>query len=148
MAADRAEAGRVAAYADLVAAVLDLRSPEATTRFDQALTQASAEGQITPDLARQLRTLQRDAERSLVDHAAAVLPAALVALDRSHGSSDPGVAASASQPVEPDGATPTTDSADEPLTEAVPEPPADLTARRLLVAGLRPINDPHHGSIP
>ena len=78
-----AEAGRRAAYADLVAAVLDLRSPEATRAFDAALSAAVAAGALPDDLARQLRWLQRQSERAVVEHAETVLPPALVALQRS-----------------------------------------------------------------
>jgi hypothetical protein len=139
--------GRLAAYADLVAAVLDLRTPDATGRFDQALTDAMAAGSLSPALARELRMLQRDAERALVDHAAAVLPAALVALD--HREPAPGLAADRlDHPADPVADQLDPDTAPEPLTDPSPEPPADLTARRLLVAGLRPINDPHQGTLP
>lgn len=135
-AAGRAESGRLAAYADLVTAVLDLRSPEATRRFDQALADAVAAGSLSPELARKLRMWQRDAERSLVDHAASVLPAALVALDQNQPAPDAD---------QLDHSAP--DSEPEPLTDPRPDPPADLSARRLLVAGLRPISDPRPGSL-
>ena len=72
---------RRAAYADLVAAVLDLRSPVATATFDHALSDAVAAGTLTDELARQLRWLQRESVRDVVTHATNVLPAALVALD-------------------------------------------------------------------
>jgi hypothetical protein len=87
--------------------------------------------------------LQRDAERALVDHAASVLPAALVALDQHASTPD---AEQPDHPVVSEQLEP--DSAAEPLTDPPPDPPADLTARRLLVAGLRPISDPHQGSLP
>lgn len=132
MAADRG-----AAYADLVAAVLDLRSPDATARFDDAVAAAVSAGSLTAELARHLRMLQREAERSLVEHAATVLPPALVALDRAND------AHVTEPPVEP--APPESDPADAPAPHD-PDPPADLTARRLLVAGLRPIS--HRGSLP
>jgi hypothetical protein len=137
--------GRQAAYADLVAAVLDLRTPDATRRFDQALADAVTAEAISPALARELRMLQRDAERALVDHAASVLPAALVALDQREAAEDP-TTERLDHPVVSEQLEP--DSAAEPLTDPPPDPPADLTARRLLVAGLRPISDPHQGSLP
>ncbi len=75
-----AEPSRLAAYADLVAAVLDLRGCGPTQAFDAALNEAVAAGTISDDLARQLRWLQRAGERAIVEHAEAVLPPALVAL--------------------------------------------------------------------
>lgn len=153
---------RRAAYADLVAAVLDLRSPAATATFDRTLSDAVAAGMLTDELARELRWLQRESLRDVVTHAANVLPAALVALDAtSHAheldeysvdqrpaAGDPGtpttqtstVPASESEVDSPD--TSTAEFTDDQDPDATHEsPPVDLTARRLLVAGLRAIPD-------
>jgi hypothetical protein len=77
------DAGRLAAYADLVAAVLDLRPATTREAFDKAIVDGLSSGTITDDLAKQLRWLQRQNERAMVEHAESVLPPALVALDRS-----------------------------------------------------------------
>lgn len=163
------EAGRLAAYADLVAAVLDLRSPEVTRSFDAALFDAVADGVLPNDFARQLRWLQRESERAVVEQAETVLPPALVALQRSTTPSGPLTAEDpAEPPIEqrPDGgpltpAAPAAPAAPADITELaelgdfddVREPEAaavvQLPARRLLVAGLRPLPDPaHRGTLP
>lgn len=161
-----AETGRRAAYADLVAAVLDLRSPEATAAFDAALSAAVASGSLPDEIARQLRWLQRQSERAVIEHAEAVLPPALVALQRSLTPlNSPAVA----EPVEPPGqqlseqsGEPPSEQGDEPPAELddenepddfdeepEPAPVVQLQARRLLVAGLRPLPDPaHRGTLP
>lgn len=151
-----AEPSRLAAYADLVAAVLDLRGGGPTQAFDAALNEAVAAGTISDDLARQLRWLQRAGERAIVEHAEAVLPPALVALqtnasDQTHSAMRPPVApsfpASPTLPVEPA----RTDELDESESDDEPDPApvVQLQSRRLLVAGLRPITDPlHRGTLP
>ena len=142
---------RQAAFADLVAAVLDLRSPAATEAFDRRLTAAVADGQISEPLARELRWLQRQSVRDIVEHAAQVLPPTLVALERQEQDED------AHRNDAPEGGTrddthegdpsttrptPTPDEPKEQSSEeSAPSPPVDLAARRLLVAGLRPISD-------
>lgn len=142
------DAGRLAAYADLVAAVLDLRSPATRDTFDDAILEAQRAGGISDDLARQLRWLQRQNERALVEHAESVLPPALVALDRSAADAVPSLAgvlptlaqAAASGATAP--GVPTVDHPDDsPADDAAPV--VDLQARRLLVAGLRPIAHTH-----
>jgi hypothetical protein len=151
-----AEAGRVAAYADLVAAVLDLRSPEASRAFDAALSAAVDAGALPDDLARQLRWLQRQSERALVEHAETVLPPALVALQRSITPLDsPAFAESGEQRAEPpvDQRAEPDDEEDlddfDGVAEPEPAPVVQLQARRLLVAGLRPLPDPaHRGTLP
>jgi hypothetical protein len=139
---------RRAAYADLVAAVLDLRSPTATITFDRALADAVAAGTLADELARELRWLQRESVRDVVTHAAHVLPAALVALDttggavelREHSVAERSTAAPDSEGGAADTSTP--DLADDQSSTPDEESaPVDLTARRLLVAGLRPIPD-------
>jgi hypothetical protein len=150
-----AEAGRVAAYADLVAAVLDLRSPEASRAFDAALSAAVDSGALPDDLARQLRWLQRQSERALVEHAETVLPPALVALQRSITPLEsPAVAEPVERPVAPHSeqrAEPDEEELDDfdGVTEPERAPVVQLQARRLLVAGLRPLPDPaHRGTLP
>lgn len=142
------DVGRQAAYADLVAAVLDLRSPATRDAFDEAVIGAQQTGAITEELARQLRWLQRQNERAMVEHAESVLPPALVALDRSAADVAPTLATILSAPPQatPDtaaGKGPTADPSDDSTLD---EPPAvvNLQARRLLVAGLRPIAHAHH----
>jgi hypothetical protein len=120
---------RQAAFADLVSALLDLRSPEPTRSFDQAVTDAIQRGELTDALGRQLKWLQRESVRGVVEHAAQVLPAILMALE----GADLSVPESPAQ-------TPATDPPE--VDAEVPASPVDLTARRLLVAGLRPIDDP------
>lgn len=144
-----AEPGRVAAYADLVAAVLDLRGSGPTQAFDAALADALATGAISDDLARQLRWLQRVGERAIVEHAEAVLPPALVALQA--------IASHAGAAIDHQ-ATPTTDRLADDLAqltdlaepvEPEPAPVVALEGRRVLVAGLRPLPDPaHRGTLP
>ncbi|MCZ3388336.1 MAG: hypothetical protein LH645_04285 [Actinomycetia bacterium] len=159
-----AEPGRVAAYADLVAAVLDLRSPGPRQAFDAALSEAVAAGTVTDDLARQLRWLQRASERAIVEHAEAVLPPALNALQTTVSSAPaPSALAplvAAAQPPQPAMPTPSPDPVGEPASgTGSPEPEGldapeaapvvQLQARRLLVAGLRPLPDPvHRGTLP
>ncbi len=156
------EAGRVAAYADLVAAVLDLRSPEASNAFDAELSAAVDAGTLPADLGRQLRWLQRQSERAVVEHAETVLPPALVALQRSITSSD----SAAAHPVEPanpaypagpagpvDAQRPPDDGDElddvDGAEDSEAAPVVQLQARRLLVAGLRPLPDPaHRGTLP
>jgi hypothetical protein len=151
------DASRLSAYADLVAAVLDLRSSAAREAFDEALAKARASGEIADDLARQLRWLQRQSERALVEHAESVLPPALVALDQSatDAQAAPADHLPTARPASPPPTTP--DSAtDEPADELPDELPDDepaavvnLQSRRLLVAGLRPITDStHRGVLP
>jgi len=143
---------REAAYSDLVAAVLDLRSPTNTIAFDQTLADAVAADQLGEDVARQLRWLQRQSVRDLVDQAASVLPAALVAMEKAGDAPVPALpdeedasrSAEPGQPAKHAEAVATasvTDEVDED-DEAESVAPTDLTARRLLVAGLRPIHDP------
>jgi hypothetical protein len=142
---------REAAYSDLVTAVLDLRSPTNTITFDQTLADAIAADHIGEELARQLRWLQRQSVRDVVDQAASVLPAALVAMEQARHAPVPGLpdedddrSAEPGQPAKHTAAVITSSVPDEvdEDDEAESVAPADLTARRLLVAGLRPIHDP------
>ncbi len=147
------DAGRLAAYADLVAAVLDLRSPGPAQEFDDALAQAVENGQLSDDVARQLRWLQRQCSRSIVEHAEAVLPAALVALDQSRSAGgrhpvdeqpDATASASGARAVHED------ESEYDEVDDDEPAAVVNLQSRRLLVAGLRPLANPtpHRGTLP
>jgi hypothetical protein len=162
------EPARTAAYAELVSAVLDLRNPSPTRDFDAAIAAAVTDGRLPEPLARELRWLQRQSVRDIVEHAAQVLPATLVALE----GGEPGTAATyesaddleqsrlaeqagpaglaratppapqpSEAPADPSPAAAEAAGAEEENQEP-PAPPVDLTARRLLVAGLRPIDDP------
>ncbi|MFN8168538.1 MAG: hypothetical protein U0S36_07115 [Candidatus Nanopelagicales bacterium] len=71
---------RAAAYADLLAALLDARSDPATARFDEEVAAAEAAGTLDGATARNLRWWQRESVRGLADHLGEVLPALLVAL--------------------------------------------------------------------
>ena len=128
---ERDASARRAAYADLVTALLDLRSTAATSAFDTALADAVRDGELPESLARQLRSLQRASLSDVIDQAAHVLPATLAALDEQ----PPGGAQSAAPPGDD---TEVVADSDDTVTP----PPVDLTARRMLVAGLRPIADP------
>jgi hypothetical protein len=129
------DAGRLAAYADLVAAVLDLRAPSPTEHFDEALAEAVRNGEISDDVARRLRWLQRQSCRSIVEHAETVLPAALLALD--HSLSTTASHAYEDQPRSSSPAPSPDAAADDDPADVV-----NLQSRRLLVAGLRPISGP------
>jgi hypothetical protein len=153
------EAGRLAAYADLVAALLDLSDPAPSATFDGALDAAVADGSLTPEQARRLRWLQRESVRRLVDHARTVLPSTLVALESELTGgvaevSDPAAADVGAATTVPTAATATDgpDGPDDPEGSDGPEepvPPVDLHSRRLLVAGLRPLPDgPRRGTLP
>lgn len=152
--------GRAAAYADLVAAVLDLRSSVTTRTFDHVVSEAVEGGRLAPDLARELKWLQRQSLLDLVDHAERVLPTTIVALegvaepDEDDASSEvsPGDEVAAPDVAVPDSTSPP-DPPPTPHAASAPAPPptsappedspasVDLTSRRLLVAGLRTIED-------
>lgn len=143
------DAGRLAAYADLVAAVIDLRSPMTREAFDGALADAVASGALSDDLARQLRWLQRQNERAMVEHAESVLPPALVALDRSAADAPPVLAdvLQTAPPAVPPEVAPLATADDR--VEDEPAAVVNLQSRRLLVAGLRPItHSAHSGVVP
>lgn len=134
---------RSSAYGDLITAVLDLRPPTATATFDQALSDAVANGQLSEPLARQLRWLQRETVRDVIAHASTVLPATLVSLEASTNEFadvlEEAVPRADEMPAPP---APTVhDRVDDLAPETLTDTPVDLTARRLLVAGLRPIPD-------
>ena len=82
-AAPSAPAAAAAAYGDLVSGLLDGREDLATARFDLALAEAVASGEVSAETARVLRFWQRAAVREVVVHAESVLPPALAGLDQS-----------------------------------------------------------------
>ena len=151
---------REAAYAELVAGLLDVRVDAATDRFDAELAAAEDEGRVDPQTAKVLRWWQRETLRALVEHARTVVPPTLLALEESAEGVDrdvevssqswaraagddltgrpvPRVAAGSAAAVEQAAdVEPPADEAAEPTD--VPPPPADLAEhrRRLLVAGL------------
>ena len=157
---------REAAFSDLVGGLLDARTDPATDRFDAELSAAEDEGRIDPQTAKVLRWWQRESQRALVEHAQAVLPATLLALEQATSGADREVQASAAswaravadEPSDPARRNRRPDPradhpdrtlavdlpadgplADGPLADDGPlTPPADLSEhrRRLLVAGL------------
>lgn len=150
------ENARLAAYADLVAALLDIRPNLASAQFDAEISAAQVDGRIDDDTARRLRWWQRESVREVVDHAQAVLPTTLIALADSFDSAllaaNPvdtytAMPLDASEPLTmPDGplgvpAESVTQASETEIDEDLP-PPADLGARRLLVAGLTPLRQP------
>ena len=141
------QAARHAAYAELVAGLLDVRDPAAEERFDRRLDELVAQGLVDPDGARSLRLLQRQSVRALVEHAQTVLPATLLAIENSHREQSandvddqPSFAESVRDAETASASDAMADQADEEID--LLEPPADLTARRLLVAGLTQLPEP------
>jgi hypothetical protein len=90
-----ADHGRPSAYADLLAALLAVRSDPATARFDAELAQAEARGAIDGATARTLRWWQRESLRGLSDHLAAVMPDLLDHLSEAQRDAQESVEASA-----------------------------------------------------
>lgn len=140
---------RLTAYAEMVAGLLDTRDPGAEERFDEVLADAEVAGLIDPDTARALRWWQRETVRGLVAHAQAVLPPTLLAVECAHHDARDRMAPSDWQsPMTADISdareedVEATAPQDDVTLEDEPAPPADLTARRLLVAGLTPLRDP------
>ena len=148
-----AEAARGSAYAELVAGLLDVRSGAPEAEFDAVLATAEAAGRIDAATARALRWCQRESVRGVVEHAQAVLPATLLALEQALASANAGAGANAGASANA-GAGATAATSDEIVDHDEPDdhddlaepddhaPPVDLTARRLLVAGLTPLRDP------
>lgn len=147
---------REAAYADLVAGLLDLRTDPATERFDAELAAAEEDGRIDPQTAKVLRWWQRESLRTMVEHASSVVPPTMLALEKAASGSEREVEVSAQSWARagnsgdagpgPAGhaagtSADTADTADDdsPDTDDPPvPPPTDLSEhrRRLLVAGL------------
>ena len=69
-----ADTGRSTAYADLLQALIAVRSDPATARFDAELARAEADGRLDGPTARALRWWQRETLRGLTEHLADVLP--------------------------------------------------------------------------
>jgi hypothetical protein len=74
-------ADRSAAYAELVSGLLEARHDAASARFDAEIAAAEADGRIDERTARVLRWWQRESVRAVVEHARAVIPPALGAID-------------------------------------------------------------------
>lgn len=163
-------ADRSAAYAELVAGLLEARHDAASARFDTEIAAAEADGRIDERTARVLRWWQRESVRAVVDHARAVIPPALGAIDAAdqdaerHNADAAAAwerATSRTLPVlglhardevteEPTPVDEPTKTPPEPTIELVipaarPAPAAtDPARRRLIVAGLNPL--PRGGS--
>lgn len=126
-----------AAYAGLLAAVLDARDDVAGARFDAVLSMAEAAGEISPELARELRYWQKAASHAVAEHVRVAMPAVLGILETAaaHAARDVDDAADAwrraSDP-RPVG------SSDTMALDQSPHAPIDLLEhrRRALVAGL------------
>jgi hypothetical protein len=69
-----ADTERSSAYADLLQALIAVRSDPATSRFDAELARAEADGRLDGPTARALRWWQRESLRGLTEHLADVLP--------------------------------------------------------------------------
>lgn len=69
-----ADTGRSTAYADLLQALIAVRTDPATARFDAELARAEADGRLDGPTARALRWWQRESLRGLSEHLADVLP--------------------------------------------------------------------------
>jgi hypothetical protein len=142
-----------------VAGLLDVRHDPATERFDAELAAAEQDGRVDLQTAKVLRWWQREALRSLVEHARQVVPPTLMALETAeHGANADAVESSQSWAravgddlvetelrVAPDVRIVLPPTQPSPVTQQTqqthltqPTPPTDLTEhrRRLLVAGL------------
>ncbi len=86
---------REAAYADLVAGLLDARTDPATERFDAELASAEEDGRIDAQTAKVLRWWQRESLRALVEHGRVVLPPTLLSLEQAAAGADREAQASA-----------------------------------------------------
>ncbi len=145
-----------AAYADLVAGVLDARSDAASQAFDAEVAAAESEGRIDARTARALRWWQRESLRALVEHAHTALPPALAAVGQAQAEGGRGAADAAeawaravgeplreSSEADPVVAEPMRVAASgQPGGELPPRTtPPDLRERRrrLIVAGLSPL---------
>jgi hypothetical protein len=119
-----------------------VRDNSSETQFDAALAAAESANRIDSETARLLRWWQRETVRAVVDHAQLVLPATLLALENSFQQAHQRTAPASDQPIPPSTAAPVPDAAAEPEWSEDSPPPTDLSARRLLVAGLTPLRDP------
>jgi hypothetical protein len=149
------------AYADLLAALLAVRSDPATARFDAELAAAEARGSIDGPTARTLRWWQRESVRGLADHLAQVLPDLLTGLSAARAAAAESVADSAASWSHATGAPPSAAAgpaeSDAPpsgshlrpvddVADPLPLPPAP----RLLRPGFAPPDPPPgaHGTGP
>ncbi|MEO8330049.1 MAG: hypothetical protein ABI586_08600 [Candidatus Nanopelagicales bacterium] len=133
------QGARHSAYAELIAGLLDVRDTTCEAEFDAALAAAERDHRIDADTARLLRWWQRESVRAIVDHAQSVLPATLMALEASVRDGRERIFNPSSDALVDD---PTEEAGGEAEWEEQPLPPTDLSARRLLVAGLTPLRDP------
>lgn len=133
---------RETAYGDLVAGLLDVRRDPATERFDAELAAAEEDGRIDAQTARVLRWWQRESLRSVVEHARAVVPPTLLALEQAAegaGADAETAAASLARVAGDDarGTGPTSRGRPGPLEpDAAAPTDLDERRRRMLVAGL------------
>lgn len=126
-----------ATYAGLLAAVLDARDDVAGARFDAVLSMAEAAGEISPELARELRYWQKAAAHAVAEHVRTTMPAVLGIIEAAatHAARDVDDAADAWRRA----SDPRPVGGSNPLSlEQAPPAPTDLLEhrRRALVAGL------------
>ncbi len=147
---------RAVAYAELVAGLIDARDRAAEERFDAELEAAEVAGRVDPETARTLRWWQRESLRAVVSQAEMVVPPTLAALEtaahelreRTLAQPGPEAAPDAAHELDlrdrelPDDEQDEDDYDDGPQPRHALPPPTDLTARRLLVAGLTRLRDP------
>jgi hypothetical protein len=145
-------AARQAAYAELVAGLLDVGDESAQERFDVHVHQLVTDGLMTPEVARSVRLLHRQSVRAVVEHAQVVLPPTLLALEQSHRehwlaareADDNSGADHDADTLDDQSSNDVTHDLSDDLTDdtEAQNGPVDLTARRLLVAGLTLLPDP------
>ena len=137
------------AYADLVAALVAVRSDPATARFDAELARAEAAGSLDGATARTLRWWQRESVRGLAEHLTVVLPAVLATLESADAAAHAAVEDSA------DSWTAATSTAVAPATSALD--PSDLLGPPLhgpdgpvlsAAPALRDVSAPHETARP
>ena len=148
---------REAAYAELVVGLIDARDRAAEERFDAELDAAEVAGRVDSETARTLRWWQRESLRAVVSQAEMVVPPTLAALEaaahelRERTHAQPTNADSHEDSYEldlRDGELPDDEQDEDDYDDEAPQPrhamppPTDLTARRLLVAGLTHLRDP------
>jgi len=136
------QTARHSAYAELIAGLLDIRDDAAERRFDEELAAAESAGAIDADTVRTIRWCQRETVRAVVAHAQTVLPPTLIAIENSYRDSAGAQEATATATTPIDFPDRLPDAADFEPDDDAADPPTDLTARRLLVAGLMPLRDP------
>ncbi|CAB4846490.1 unannotated protein [freshwater metagenome] len=90
-----ADPRRSGAYAELLSALVAVRTDPASARFDLEIAEAELAGSIDEATARTLRWWQRESVRGLSDHLATVLPDLLANLAESERDAAASVSASA-----------------------------------------------------